>query len=426
MNTPTTPHLTAALRRRAASVADSITDALSAPWPVDFGDDFRPDSPRWRDQSLSKGAAGVAVLHGVRAQHGDGDMTAVHAWLTRATGDGLSAGDGAGLWFGAPAVAFALHSAAPGHYRRALSRLDTAVGDLVDTRLEVAAERMRAARRPSQYEFDLTRGLAGIGAHLLHRDPGSERMGRVLAYLVHLARPIPAADAAGPRAPGWWTADLPTGPQRDAAFADGHANFGMAHGITGPLALLSLALRQGVTVDGHREAIDTICWHLDTWQQSSPAGTWWPERLTLGELQAGRCRQEGPARPSWCYGTPGIARAQQLAAIALGDTTRQLAAEDALAQCLADPRQLASITDPALCHGWAGVLATAWHAAADAATPRITQHLDQVLRHLLDHTRNLPHQDHPGLIEGSAGIALTLHTVATGTAGSWPTCLLIC
>ncbi|MEV7124001.1 lanthionine synthetase C family protein [Kitasatospora griseola] len=426
MNTTPPPHLSAALRRRAAAVADTITAALAAPWPVEFGDDFRPDSPRWRNQSLSKGAAGVAVLHGVRAQHGHGDMTAVHAWLTRATGDGLSAGDGAGLWFGAPALAFALHTAAPGHYRRALARLVLAVDDLIDTRLEAAAERMRAARRPSQYEFDLTRGLTGLGAHLLRRDPGSERLGRVLTYLVRLTRPVPADDAAGLRAPGWWTADLPARPLHDAAFADGHANLGTAHGITGPLALLSLAMRQGVTVDGHREAIDTICRHLDTWQQTSPAGPWWPERLTLDELKTGRCRPEGPARPSWCYGTPGIARAQQLATLALGDTARQHAAEDALAHCLADPRQLARITDPALCHGWAGVIATAWHAAADAATPRIAQHLNQILRHFLDHTHGLPHQAHPGLVEGSAGVALTLHTVATGTTGSWPTCLLIC
>ena len=58
-------------------------------------------------------------------------------------------------------------------------------------------------------------------------------------------------------------------------------------------------------------------------------------------------------------GTPGLARAQQLAALALGDRARQQAAEDALARCLADPVQLARISDPALCHGWAGLLLTA-------------------------------------------------------------------
>lgn len=414
----------AGLRETAAAMADELAAALAVPPPVDFGDDYRPDSPRWRDQSLPKGAAGVAVLHGLRAQLGLGGTEAMHAWFARATRDDLTAGAGAGLWFGAPALAFALHTAAPSHYRHATARLDAAVTDLVQTRLKAATVRMDAARRPSHYEFDLTRGLAGLGAYLLLRAPASDLLRRVLAYLVRLTRPIPAEDAAGRNAPGWWTADIPSGP-REVAFADGHANLGMAHGMAGPLALLALAIREGVTVDGHRDAIETICRHLDTWRQQSSAGPWWPERITLEELENGRPHQEGPARPSWCYGTPGLARAQQLAALALGDTARQHTAEHALARCLADPVQLARITDPALCHGWAGLLATAWHAATDASSPRITHYLDHVLVRLLDDIRDTFPGESPGLIEGSAGIALTLHSIATGTTSGWSTCLLI-
>ncbi|MGH3622096.1 MAG: lanthionine synthetase LanC family protein, partial [Sciscionella sp.] len=59
----------------------------------------------------------------------------------------------------------------------------------------------------------------------------------------------------------------------------------------------------------------------------------------------------GPLQPSWCYGTPGIARAQQLAALATGDTRRRHTAETALLGCLHDPNQLARIIDPGLCHG---------------------------------------------------------------------------
>ncbi|WP_344288794.1 lanthionine synthetase C family protein [Streptomyces synnematoformans] len=416
---------TAALRDHAAAVATELADALAMPPDADYGDDVRPDSPRWRDQSLSKGAAGVAVLHGLRAQHGVGSIQPVHAWLTQATRDDLTAGAGAGLWFGAPAIGFTLHLAAPGRYLGALAHLDAAVAQLVHTRLTAAAARMDAARRPSQYEFDLTRGLTGLGAYLLRRDPGGQLIRRVLAYLVRLTRPIPADDPAGIRAPGWWTTDLPARTHDSSAFAHGHANLGMAHGITAGVALLALAMREAVTVDGHAEAIETICRHLDAWRQSSAAGPWWPERITLGELEDGRPHRDGPARPSWCYGTPGIARAQQLAALALGDTARQHAAEDALARCLSDPVQLARITDPALCHGWAGIVATAWHAAADATNPRIAHRLDRLLARLLDHARDTAPEQAPGLIEGSAGIALTLHSIATGTTSGWPTCLLI-
>ncbi|MGH3998746.1 MAG: lanthionine synthetase LanC family protein, partial [Pseudonocardiaceae bacterium] len=135
--------------------------------------------------------------------------------------------------------------------------------------------------------------------------------------------------------------------------------------------------------------------------------------------------QPGPARPSWCYGTPGLARAQQLAALARGDQTRQAAAEQALAACVADPTQLARVIDPNLCHGWAGLAATVWHAAADAATTDLDTHLPLLLRALIDHADEDITSPLPGLIEGRAGVALTLHTIAAATPSRWPACLLI-
>jgi hypothetical protein len=185
-------------------------------------------------------------------------------------------------------------------------------------------------------------------------------------------------------------------------------------------------MRHGITVDGQHQAIHTILRRLDAWKQNGPAGPWWPERITLATLEDGRPPQDGPARPSWCYGTPGLARAQQLAALALGDTARQRAAEDALAHCLDDPVQMNLLTDPALCHGVAGVLATTWHTARDAATPALADRVPKLLRTLLHHIADAAPDALLGLIEGSAGIALTLHTITTGDAfGAWPACLLL-
>ncbi len=405
--------------RAAEAVASELSTTLAVPLRFDGGDD---DSPRWRHQSLSKGAAGVAILHAVRAQAGHGGDDRVHAWLTRTVVEDLSVGPGAGLWFGAPAVAFAVATSAPQRYRQAMTRLGTAVADLVQARLHAAQARMAAAARPSLSEFDLVRGLTGLGAHLLYHDPDGDLVRRVLDYLVQLTEPVPAHDDAGPGAPGWWTNDAPSS-QPEAS--GGHADLGMAHGISGPLALLALAMRRGVTVAGHAEAIDRICHWLDTWRQQAPAGPWWPERISLADLRTGLPSQPGPARPSWCYGTPGLARAQQLAALARGDHARQAAAEQALTACVADPAQLARVIDPHLCHGWAGLAATVWYAAADAATTDLNVHLPLLLGALIDHADEDITSPLPGLIDGRAGVALTLHTIAAATPSCWPACLLI-
>ncbi|MEV6704306.1 lanthionine synthetase C family protein [Micromonospora wenchangensis] len=410
------------LLRAAEAMAACITDTLTEPPPPDFAaDDYGPRSTRWYAQSLSRGAAGVALLHGVRAQTGHGGWEPVHAWLRRATADALNNGSGAGLWFGAPAVTHALTMAMPHSRPAALDALDHALDDLVERRLAAATARLAAGSRPSLSEFDLVRGLTGLGAHLLRRAPDGPLLRRVLAYLVQLTEPVQTEDAAGRLAPGWWSADPA---DREGPEPGGHANVGMAHGIAGPLALLALAMRQDIRVPGHAEAIRRICMWLDRWQQASPAGPWWPEKITVAELHAGKPSMSGPARPSWCYGTPGVARAQQLAGIALDDAARQEAAEEALTRCLADPLQLGQIIDPSLCHGWAGLAATAWYAADDARTTSLQKQLPQIVRLLIQHaTDTTPARS--GLITGPAGIALTLHTVATGTDVRWATSLLI-
>ncbi|WP_189134459.1 lanthionine synthetase LanC family protein [Wenjunlia tyrosinilytica] len=151
-----------------------------------------------------------------------------------------------------------------------------------------------------------------------------------------------------------------------------------------------------------------------------------------GELAgAGSCchlpqEHPRPARPSWCYGTPGIARAGQLAALATGNTAWQLAFEDAFARCLTDPVQLARITDPGLCHGWAGLFQTAWRAARDAATPAIAAHLPHLAATLARHARPGACAG-DGFLEGDVGTALALITTAYGTTpnSGWDSCLLI-
>lgn len=396
-----------------AAVAGQLSGQLATP-PL-----HGPGLDSWQHQSLPAGAAGIALLHGVRAQAGHGSPGRAHAWLSLATAAGVSAGPGSGLWFGAPAVAFAITASAPGQYRTASQVLNQAIGGMAQARLEAAHERISAAARPELSEYDLVRGLTGLGAYFLHCVPDPRLLRQILSYLVRLTEPVPAADAAGSAAPGWWTS---SNPSIRASTADGHANLGMAHGITGPLALLSLAMRQEITVPGQAEAIDRIYAWLDGWRQPGPGGPWWPGWISLRELRDGHPSQTGPGRPSWCYGTPGLARALQLAAIARHDKARQAAAENALAQCISDPAQITQLSGPGLCHGWAGTVTAAWHAALDATSTHLDSALDTLACSLAGSARG----DHPyGLMQGIAGAALALHAITTQIPGTWPSCLLI-
>jgi hypothetical protein len=402
----------------AAAVADELAQHLAVPQPL-------PAELRSRAQSLAKGAAGIALLHLERAHTGTGSWETAHIWVKAATRDEISAADTAGLYFGVPAISFVLHAAGAdgiARYGAALVGIDAHVSALAHRRINLARQRVDRGQRPAFAEYDLLHGLTGIGAHLLTHAPGNDALGRILAYLVRLAEPL---RVDGQTLPGWWTAHDPNVSTSDG-FRGGHLNLGVAHGIGGPLALLAQGLRAGVTVDGQADAVSGICAFLDTWRQDGDAGPWWPHWLTLDELRAGRTTQPGPLRPSWCYGTPGISRAQQLAAIASGDIARQHLAEHALVACLSDPAQLDLIIDTSLCHGWAGLYQTAVRAAADALTPALAAILPHLTELLIRHTSAAPSHS-TGLLDGNAGLALALHTASRTTPpiSGWDTCLMI-
>ncbi|NUP46313.1 MAG: lanthionine synthetase C family protein [Catenulispora sp.] len=374
-------------------------------------------------QDLTAGSAGIALLHIERARSGLDDWRTAHAFVQDAASEPVSVHDTSGLFLGAPALAFALDAAAgtSSRYRAGLADLDRPLAQLAHRRSDAGLARIRGARPATFAEYDVFAGLTGLGTLLLRRDPGGSALEHVLTYLVALTRPLPLADQV---VPGWWVNHDPTRSAPDGY--PGHANLGVAHGIAGPLALLAQAARRGATVNGHHQAITDLCDWLLRWRCKDAPGAWWPEHLSAEELRHGRSRSTGPSRPSWCYGTPGIARAGQLAAIAVGDDKLQRLFEDALLACVSDESQLARLTHPGLCHGWAGTFQTTWRAAADATTPALHATLPRLADGLLT-AANTPVEHGPGLLNGTAGTALALHTAATDTAprSGWDACLLI-
>jgi hypothetical protein len=286
------------------------------------------------------------------------------------------------------------------------------------TRALLAPERSRiAAMRPGARGYDAAGGATGAGRYLLSRGPEYRPVVReVLSYLVLLADPLAAK---GRVVPGW----------QDAC---GQLTPGLAHGIAGPLALLAVAWRSGVRVPRQDEAIGHIAgWLL----HHCLPGPQWPYVVTSEKRSSPVART--PAAPSWCYGTPGVARALQLAGRALGETEWERTAVRALTASLSRADELA---DHGLCHGKAGTLQIAWRMARDNGDPFLTACLPDLADQVMcGYDPGLPfgfryaergHRvagDRPGFVEGAAGIALALHTYARDAepASGWDELLLL-
>ena len=395
-----------------AAIADQLTD----PDIVGTSEDGRTGP-----QSLAGGATGIALLHLERAVSGHGTEALAHRWIRAAATGPVSTGPNANLFAGAPALALLLHTAAThlGGYQRACTALDEQTTALTRTRLAAANARLATGAPLTMREFDLIHGLTGLGVYHLRRHRDQPITQDLLHYLIRLTTPFQSAAGRPP----WWL-DAGLGGTPDPRFPHGHGNLGVAHGMSAVTALLALAVFAGQHPPGTLDALANLCAWFDHHRQVDTTGTWWWPAYVTGD--------PGPPsrhRPSWCYGTAGIARAQQLAGLALGDTVRQRGAETAMVSAVRDPLQHAMLAERGLCHGKAGLLQAAWR----TATSTSDTHLGLQLTHAIPDLANTlarqlasPPRDSPELMNGTAGAALALHTADTGAClTTWDAFLLL-
>lgn len=271
-----------------------------------------------RADSLAAGHPGVALLFTTLAADRGGDArTVAHGHLAaaiRADG-GLHA---TGLYAGMAAVAFAARLAAtgPAAYRSVLTTLTPRLADAAVERAWHLRTARAAGTGVAAHQYDAVSGVAGLARLLLALDPRGPALRHCLEALTDLAEP--AATGHG-TLPGWWSA---AGPGRDVPSPDyprGHLNLGLAHGIPGPLAVLALALEQGVRVPGQEEAVARLAGWLVQRRSEDAYGPYWAMTLRAEDELAGALPPSPATRAAWCYGSPGVARALFLAGRALGE-----------------------------------------------------------------------------------------------------------
>ncbi|WP_171170910.1 lanthionine synthetase C family protein [Streptomyces sp. I05A-00742] len=384
------------------------------------------------DLSLADGHPGISLAFSGTVPRRPGHAARAHDHLARATSI-LARGDepAAGIYNGPGSMAYALLIAhrSTGGYRSALERLDDFQRNLVRTSLPEITD----APVASNGQFEVVRGLSGIGRYLLARgETCAPELRLLLGHLVELAHG--RVMLRGRPVPRWWTA-VPALPDLESALPDGHLNLGLSHGIAGPLALLSLAWRDGVVVEGHREAIEQLVGLFEEWTTEDGDGIRWPDYLGLTDWSAGYGRPTGRTKPpSWCYGAPGTSRAIQLAALALDRSDWHDLVHRSLLPLLTTPLDAWGTDTPWLCHGWGGLLHLFGLLKEHIDDPRPARVHEQLATAVLERfdtgTRfgfSSPHSNAPGFLTGAAGTALALDAYANGgrAHSGWDMALLV-
>jgi class I lanthipeptide synthase len=393
-----------------------------------------PQSLRWQPHSIADGDAGLAVLcaGADRCFPDDGWDRLGHGFL-EAAAHGAQRADrlGLGLFGGTGGLAFAIDALSRDGTR--YGRLESSVHAALAPEATRAAAHLRTAVEPVAVSvFDVISGLSGVAAVLLRRDPEGV-LADVLSALVALAQPPSAGDL-----PRWFTpAELLVDESTARAYPHGHLNSGLAHGIPGPLAALSLALRDGHRVPGLAAAVRSLGEWLATHRTDDAYGVNWPSFVPVSADGVADASREQPGRSAWCYGSPGVAAALWLAGDALGDDALADLGVEAMLATLRRPVEQRFIDSPTFCHGVAGLLqivlrfahATGRDAFAEAAATLT----DQLLA-AYDPDRPLGYAslepganpvDRAGLLDGAPGVALVLLAAATDVEPTWDRLFLL-
>lgn len=319
-----------------------------------------------------------------------------------------------GLYHGTSGVVFALSL---------LAEQDQRYGDHCQTVLAQLLKQIAAwnwQEQPllsGQHNFELIGGASGIlRVLLLHAQEANVQsvIERLLTYLVWVSE----------RSQRWQHHQDMLGPIAKARYPEGYTDLGLAHGIAGPPAVLSLAQLQGCMVPGMNEAIERWAVWLVHHQLSLPWGRDWPSVLPT-QCHLPDCP---PARAAWCYGAPGIARALSLVGRALEEAEIRAIAREALAATLRRPAQQRNIEEPHICHGLAGLLLVCLrflHDDAQACSPWLQEAVPLLTTHLLTVWNERWAQMEPGFLTGSIGGALTLIAALTTQEAAWDRALLL-
>jgi hypothetical protein len=348
-----------------------------------------------------------------------------------------------GLYSGLSGLAFATWQLSRDgtRYRRLLLTLDDVISSQA---LSLAGDLTAGRNGVTVGDFDVISGLSGVGAYLLCRrqNPATlQSLHGVTQALIFLAQ-----DDGG--LPRWHTpANLMWDEGMKEVYPVGNLNCGLAHGIPGPLAFLSLAYRAGLKVPGLPEAIAGIGEFLCKNRFDDAWGVNWPTAVplepdnssTIAKLRPGdpRSAPEGPSRCAWCYGSPGIARSLWLAGEALDREDFRELAVSGLAAVFRRPVHQRRIDSATFCHGVAGLLAITLRFAHDTGQTLFMEASRDLARQLLDSYqpdsllgfRNLETTDseidQPGLLDGAPGVALVLLAAATGIEPAWDRLFLL-
>jgi lantibiotic modifying enzyme len=275
-------------------------------------------------------------------------------------------------------------------------------------------------------EYDYLHGALGIALYFLERSDLPETPGILLALVEELARQAQTDAQGGLK----WESEI------DIKTKQRGFNLSLSHGQASIIDILGRMVAAGYGGEQARPLLDGAVTYLlyHELPENTRGTTIFPSRIIPGEPLAG-------SRLGWCYGDLGAGQVLLRTGLRLGVKSWQEKGLAVLRHSMArrDPRE-AAINDAGLCHGSAGIAHIynrLWQETGDAAFAETAQFWYNFTLQLATFSDGLAGYkawrtpeyggwvNEAGLLEGVAGIGLTLISALYPLEPAWDRCLLL-
>lgn len=395
----------------------------------------------WSDLSLAGGSPGVLLLLSEldRLFPDEKWDAAAHAYVLRIKAaiemEGVSS---LSLYGGLTGVCFALQKASreSTRYKKLIASLNSYLVPEIEKQFFIPLQNNLRNGQPSDAGlYDAIVGLSGIGIYGLNNlsnEPLRVLTERCISLLVDFTQPLEVNKRT---LPGWY---LPSSMQfldeDKLRYPKGNFNLGLAHGIPGVLAFLSIASLRGVIVKGQKEAIERVSGWIKDHRRKYRESFFWKSMISYEEEIVGRSSDEKfSGRDAWCYGSPGVTSSLLLAGKALEDKQLQTFTLESFSTIFKRTYEERHLPGPTFCHGIAGLLKITQTMAQAQPNQELENQKKMLIQELLSYYSPMhpfgfqdmePCKsggyvgiDQAGLLEGASGILLTL--LSLHTASSW-------
>ncbi|HLJ26940.1 MAG TPA: lanthionine synthetase C family protein [Candidatus Angelobacter sp.] len=379
--------------------------------------DLRDQERASGNPELGAGAAGIATFFaylqtaGLFAGAGDLALQYLNIGIDALAGQPM----GPSLYAGFTGIAWAVE-----HVNNLLTGSSADMCSEIDLALELYLN-----RSPWKEDYDLVGGLVGVGVYCLERG-GAPVTVRCLELIVERLSELAEASGDGLR---WFTRPNLLPQQQREIYPQGYYNLGLAHGVPGIIALLGRIQAAGVAQEQAGRLLEgAVCWLL---RQKLP-----DHAISCFDSLVSPDQPAKDARMAWCYGDVGLAAALFLAARHTGTKLWEQRALSIAQKAARREPHTSGVIDSCFCHGSAGlahIFNRFYQATNDELFSRTACYwIERTLQFRKPGTGaagysvmtprddgELGFQGQLGIIEGIAGVGLSLLAAITGMEPCW-------